>query len=535
MKKILITLLIMGTFFSCEKRYEELNTPKKNPTEVPGETLFTNGMREMFDIMVNTDVNVNVFRLYAQYWAQTTYPDESAYNQVTREIPDNIWEDSYKDALKNMAGGRQKLADNPDPLLSDGQNANKLAVMDINIAFNYAVLLELFGDIVFDEALDADNLTPKYDDGKTTYDKIIAMLDASISTLEANAGEGSISSNQDPVYGGDDTQWLKFANSLKFRMALNYFDDSPAKATTMMTQAYNSGLIMSSSDNCSITYQSGPPSTNPLYEDLVLSGRKDFIVANTLVDKLNDLGDMRIFEYATAPIAFPYHEDANGDPKDSTVTDGVGRFIIWGDGNIEWRATPFTILGSEADLEPSLFQGGTYGTANAYAGNSHIGDLMFTPDLKGTIMSSTEVMFMLAEAAARGVALGGMTAEDYYNAGIMSSFADWGRSSAEATAYLANPDVAYTTADGGSGDWKQIIGSQAWLALYNRGFEGWTTWRRLDFDGLYAPPDMTLADIPTRFLFPAREATLNGENLSVAIANVGSDSKTQRLWWDKQN
>lgn len=524
----------MGVFFSCDKKYEELNTEKKNPSDVPGETLFTNGMREMFDMMVNTNVNENVFRLYSQYWSQTTYPDESAYNQVTRSIPDNVWSNAYRDALKDMTEGRQKLADNPDPLLSDGQNANRLAVVDINIAYTYSVLLELYGDVVFDEALDADNLTPKYDDGQTTYDKVIAMLDASIAVLETNAGEGSISSGQDPVFGGDDSQWLMFANSVKFRMALNYFDNNSTKATTMMNEAYASGLIMSSADNCAITYQSGPPSTNPLYEDLVLSGRKDFIVSNTLVDKLNDLGDMRMFAYATDPIAFPYYEDTNGDPIDSTVTDGVGRFIVWGDGTVEWRATPFTILGSEADLEPSIFQGGTYGTANAYAGNSHIGDLMFTPDLKGTIMSSTEVMFMLAEAAERGVALGGMTAEDYYNAAIMSSFADWGRSAAEATAYLANPDVAYTTADGGSGDWKQIIGEQAWLALYNRGFEGWTTWRRLDFDGFNAPPGMVLADIPTRLLFPAREATLNGDNLDAAIANIGGDTKTNRLWWDMQ-
>jgi len=313
---------------------------------------------------------------------------------------------------------------------------------------------------------------------------------------------------------------------------LNYFDTNSAKATTMMNEAYTSGMIMSSSDDCSITYQAGPPSTNPLYEDLVLSGRKDFVVSNTLVDKLNDLADSRIFAYATDPIGFPYYEDSNGDPKDSTITDGVGRFIIWGDGTIEWRATPFTIFAADEALEPSLFDGGTYGTANGYAGVSHIGDLMFTPDLKGTIMSATEVNFMLAEAAARGVALGGMTAEDYYNAGVMSSFADWGRSAAEATAYLANPDVAYTTADGGSGDWKQIIGTQAWLALYNRGFEGWTTWRRLDFAGFNPPPDMTAADIPTRLLFPTREATLNGANVDAAAANINGDTKTTKLWWD---
>ncbi len=92
MKNKILILLFVGIAFSCDdSKYDELNTDTKNPAEVPGETLFTNGNREMFDMMVNTNVNENVFRLYAQNWAQTTYPEESSYNQVTREIPDNVW------------------------------------------------------------------------------------------------------------------------------------------------------------------------------------------------------------------------------------------------------------------------------------------------------------------------------------------------------------------------------------------------------------------------------------------------------------
>ncbi len=45
-------------------------------------------------------MNVNVFRLYAQYWAQTTYPDESQYNMVGRRNPDIFWRRGYRDALK---------------------------------------------------------------------------------------------------------------------------------------------------------------------------------------------------------------------------------------------------------------------------------------------------------------------------------------------------------------------------------------------------------------------------------------------------
>ena len=529
MKKILLTLLITGVFFSCDERYDELNTEKKNPADVPGETLFTNGMREMFDMMVNTSVNENVFRLYAQYWAQTTYPDESAYNQVTREIPDNVWSNAYRDALKDMTEGRIKLEANPDPTLSDAHNANKLAVIDLNIAYTYSVLLELYGDVPFDEALDAENLVPKYDDGRTTYDKVITMLDNAISTLDTS--EGSIVPSQDPVYGGDTGKWKMFGNSLKLRMGVMYFDDNPTKATTMINEALNSGVIAGSADNTAITYQAGPPSTNPLYEDLVMSGRKDFIVANTLVDALNDLNDPRIHVYATNPKLFSYDVDDNTGSKIDTT--GTGRILIYPDGSETWMATHFTVLAADSADGMMVYKGGVYGTANAHAGNSHIGDMFFEPDLKGTIFSCTEMLFLLAEVAERGVALP-KTAEEYYDEAILTSMAEWGVSDADALAYLARTDVAYTTADGGSGDWKQIIGAQAWLGLYNRGYEGWTTWRRLDFQGFNPPPGMVAADIPTRLLFPAREASLNGTNLAAAASNIGGDTKTTKLWWDKQ-
>lgn len=527
MKNIILIFLFVVIAFSCDdSRYDELNTDVKNPADAPGETLFTNGMREMFDMMVNTNVNENVFRLYAQYWAQTTYPDESAYNQVTREIPDNIWENAYRDALKDMSDGRAKLAANPDIALSDAHNANRLAIIDINVAYTYSVLLELYGNIPFEEALNPDNVTPVYDDGKTTYDKVITMLNGAINTLDET--EGGLTPVQDLVFGGDVTGWKKFANSLKLRMAMNYADTDMAKAQTMVSEALASGVITSIIDETSIGYLGASPNTSPLYEDLVQSGRKDFIVANTLVDALNDMNDPRIHTYAANPILFPYDTDDDDDPIDTDVTTGLGRILIYVDGTEEWKATPFTVLAADADNGMMIYRGGVYGTANSHTGNSHIGGLMYEPDIPGTIMSCSEVYFLLAEAAERGITGLANTAEEYYNMGITASFTEWGVSGV--STYLANPNVAYATA---SGNWKQKIGFQAWFALYNRGFEGWTTWRRLDFAGLNPPPDMSASDIPTRLLFPAREASLNGDNWTAAGTAIGGDEKTTKLWWDK--
>ena len=95
MRKIILIIFLTAIFVSCNDRLEEMNQPTKAAVEVPAEPLFTNGLNEMFYMMNNSDANINVFRLYAQYWAQTTYPDESQYNMAGRRNPDNFWRSGF--------------------------------------------------------------------------------------------------------------------------------------------------------------------------------------------------------------------------------------------------------------------------------------------------------------------------------------------------------------------------------------------------------------------------------------------------------
>lgn len=482
MKKILITLLLTAVFLSCDDRLAELNRPKKNASEVSAETLFTNGLREMFDLMVNTDVNVNVFRLYAQYWAQTTYPDESQYNQSGRRIPDNFWTRGYRDALKDLDEARKITNETWEVrALSEGERDNWLAIIDICKAYVFTVQTDAFGAVPFTEALDPEILSPKYDAGDDVYASVIAMLDNAIAMIDP--AEPGFPASQDPVYGGDAEAWLKFANSFKIRLAINTADVDAGRAATMISQALASGVFESNADNAAIAYQNSSPNTNPVWEDLVQSGRADYVVANTIVDKLLALDDPRLPIFA------------------EPLGDGV------------------------------TFEGGVYGDNNTYASVSHIGDLFHQPGLEGLILDYSELNFMLAEAAERGITTP-MTAEEHYTEGITASLEYWGVADGDISAYLAQPEVAYATAEGGA-DWKQKIGVQQWIAFYNRGFEGWSTWRRLDFAGFNPPPDMDMDDIPVRFIFPIEEATLNPSNLDAAIDLIGgTDDASVRVFWD---
>jgi hypothetical protein len=69
--------------------------------------------------------------------------------------------------------------------------------------------------------------------------------------------------------------------------------------------------------------------------------------------------------------------------------------------------------------------------------------------------------------------------------------------------------------------------------MYNNGFEGLTSWIIFDNPTLNAPDGMTTSGIPARFLYPASEATLSGPAYPNAVSAMGGDTKTGKLFWDK--
>jgi len=468
MKKLITLFLVTALFVGCEVD-ESLNINTKSPSTVPADGLFSNAARNMFDLMNDCNVNNNVLRLYAQYWAQATYPEESQYNQVTRNNGGTIWNTLYRDVLQDLKGAKETL------ILEESDDLNnKLGIIEFIEVYAYSILVDTFGDVPYTTALDPTNPSPTYDDAAAIYQDLFTKLDAAISKM--GGGSGFVSS-QDPIYGSDMVKWKKAAYSLKLRMAMRLADSNSSLSKSMAESAV-SGAITSNSDNFGIHYLSSDPNTNPLWVNLVQSGRNDFLAANTMVDIMNPLNDPR-------------------------------RSVYFG-------------------LKDGEYLGALYGSANAYSSFSVIGDVFREPDLIGSIITAAEVHFLMAEAAARGYSVGG-TAESHYNMGITASIMEWGGSQEDVDTYLAQADVAYSTAQG---DWKQKIGTQKWISLFNNGMEGWTTWRLLDQPILNVPAGMSYSDIPTRFLYPVSEATLNGPSYDAAASAIGGDLKTTKLFWD---
>ena len=474
MKKIYLIILVIGSvLYGCTDKFEDYNTDKKNPVEVSGESLFSNAQKELSDQVNSTNVNQNIWKLWAQYWTETTYTDESNYNILSRNIPQNVFRYYYRTTLMDLHRA-DSLINAAGAAFGEDEAVykNKLYIIDILEVYSYQRLVDIFGMVPYTDALDIDNhIYPKYDTGDFIYADLLNRIDEDIAGLDPS--QGSFGS-ADIYYGGDVAEWLKFANTLKVKLGISIADYDDAMAKTAVESAADGGFT-SNADDCLMTYLQASPNYSPLYADLVASGRHDFVPANTIVDIMNDLEDPR-------------------------------------------RGAYFTPLNG-------AYLGGTYAASNSYTSYSHIADAIHAPDFKGILMTYSELQFYLAEAAARGYNVPG-TAEEYYNEGIRASFEFWGTPAADT--YLAKPEVAYA-----AGDWKQKIGTQSWLASYTRGLVGYTSWRRLDYPILNPPEDMDYDEIPVRFTFPVNEQTLNKDNRDAAAEAIGGDELTTKVFWDR--
>lgn len=475
------SLLIIAAFtlglFSCTKGFEEINQDPTKPTAVTATQLITGIERTASDIMYAGSVNDNLGMLYAQYFSQTQTETQSQY-QLDEGANNLLWT-SYSVPLSNIQELLRINKLNPEPA-----SANQNAIAKILSVWIYQVLTDAYGNVPFTEALRGDQLilTSKYDDSKTIYDGLISLLNEQIAALDPTFGSFR---SGDIIYSGDVNKWKKLANALKLRIGLRMIKADAAKAKQVIEEA-SAGTFTGITDEAKFTYLSIAPDQFPYNDQDGTSISNAYFVSSTLVDFMQETGDPRLPMYArVAP-------------------------------------TSNTIVGKPYGL-------GSFTNINQYSRGSA---KVYSTTFPGYIMSYAEVQFALAEAAARGFDVGG-DAETFYANGVKASMQFWGVGNADANTFLAaNPfDQA---------NWKNIIGTQKWVALYNQGLQGWFERTRLNFtkpngDPFFRAPntilDNTVTFVPYRITYPLAEMSNNADAYNAAKTAMGGDNKGIKLWW----
>lgn len=470
MKKYFI-ICITFIFFSCSNNLENLNVDVKNATSAPAEAFFNLALKNMsdFESDLTYGANGSPFTL-SRIWSQQI--SSVTYNEGSTYFSNFSWTNVYTGVLINLDQSLDVIENTTKTPMNTIALQNQKSINEILKVYAFSKLVESFGDIPYSEALDVSNISPAYDKAETVYLDLLTKLNTALDNID----DSGASWNKDLMYNGNTKLWKKFGRSLQLLMGMRLADSNPQVAETNIIAALP-GVFSSNADNAAVDHLSAQPNTNALYLDLAVGNRKDFVGAKPFVDYMNNLDD---------PRRSVFFKSVNGN-----------------------------------------FVGAPSGMVVDYNSYSEMGTLFYQPTTAVIFIDYATVEFLLAEAAERQIG-GVVNADLHYNAAIKASFEYYDVTGVDA--YLLNPEVAYATAPG---NWKEKIGMQKWVALYNQGLEAWTEYRRLDYPQLSAPAGAYVNTVPVRLIYPISEQTLNRSNYEAAATAVGGDLLTTKLFWDK--
>jgi hypothetical protein len=471
LKKLVYIALFTTTLFSCNDTLDSIN---KNPnaTETPLPSyLLTGTLKQGADLYWGDENNFNSSLLFVQHWAKIQYTEPDRYD-VTNTTFSSLWNTGYVTLITDL----NTIINFPE----QKANSNYKGIALTLRSWVFLLLTDAYGNIPYKEA--GIKIAPAYNTQKEVY--IGLLEDLKKAQLLLDTKNGTVTG--DIVYKGEIFKWKKLINSFRLRIALRISDKEPILAKQVAIEATTdpAGLISNNNETFKFTYISSPQQ-NPAAA--WFETRDDFRISKTMVDKLNELSDPRLPIYAQLP-------------SDSSV----GKYVGGANG----------LSSNDASNQ-------------GFAKTSKSGTYFLNSTSPAVIASYSETLFNLSEAAARGYISG--DAEQWYKDAITASLNQFGITDATIIAnYLNQTTVKYDAAN-----YAKSIGTQKWIAFFGQGLDAFTEWRRLDYPILKAGPASVLnGQIPSRFLYPGTEQSLNGNSYQAAIENQGTDLLTTKLWFD---
>lgn len=522
MKHKTIFLLSLLALASCTARFEYLNT---NPNQVNQEQMQANNYIVGTKVVALQSLVVPVQEHQYQFQESLMGNPFAGYMGSTVDTWQARWETfnpsgdwrrtTFTDVMTNFYAPYRGILNGTD---------DEVAVAFANL-FRVAVMQRLtdaYGPIPYSNVLTTEKLTVKYDSQQDIYKAMFEELDAATLAFSKNLSIPSSSwAKYDRVYYGNISQWLKYASSLKLRMAMRVSYVDPALAREKASEAIASGnLILTNADNALIH-----PTENKLA--LIYNGWNDHRAAADIICYLNGWKDPRI-----GKMFLKNRPSAEKDEERKYVGLRIGSTVSKKSDFVENYSNM-----AVSESAPLLW------------------------------MNAAEVSFLLSEYELR-FAKNDSKAKEYYENGVKLSFEERGVTGEQD--YLANvsdtPElyidplgfynaekkmseckVAWETASDEEGHLEQII-TQKWIAIFPLGNEAWAEYRRTGYPKLLpavqnlGPDKVDLDRHARRLIYPVEEYTSNGENLNEAISILGSeslsgsgDSMSTRLWWDVKN
>ena len=472
--KTFILIAVLGfTAYSCDS-FLDVNTDPNAATEVSPDVLFP-------PVLANVSANRAIETMpgtafFVNSWSPNYVTGLHGADRyiISPFGTGNTWISWYGSGLRNL-NLMVEFAEEGEQLRPNV--ASQAKIMQAYLFFSLTMMWET---VPFTEALDPDEFpNPEFDDQETILYGVIDMLDEALDQIAP--GEPAVEFG-DLIYGGDMSQWEKFANSLKLRTYM-YLRNQHDVDDEIQDLLQNAELIRTNDDMAYIPFFDSEDNAHNLWKvhnqfnGFLGTGNGGYFVSagKTLVDFMNELDDPRRNTY----FAFMPQDDGSFLPEDFT-------------GQVAGR------YGSEGDV-------------------NYISQNIITRDWPNRILTPSEVYFYEAEFYATRGELG--AAHDAYVAGVQTSldFLDpWtqldpregsldGIPEADKQAYMDNLPATFNNEEAAL----EAIWTQHYIEIFDRSPENWSEWRRTKFPSLTVAEQAELGDIIRRYPFPPSELQSN--------------------------
>lgn len=541
MKHILNTFIIgsllVATASSCTAKFEDINSNPYQPGDLSADDYaLGSAMNNLAGCVVSPDVNTAQFTDCLLGGPLGGYFADSQSNwkaTISNFNPTDDWTRVFLKSDRVLP----VLYSNLNVVEVVSQNTNNplpLAIANvIKVAAMHRVT-DAYGPIPYSKIGADGSIKTPYDSEQEVYNKFFEELNAALQVMK-NQENDRLTASADYIYGGDVKKWIRFANSLKLRLAIRIANVDKTTAQKMAEEAVdpaNGGVIEQNADNAAWSYFSSSVN-NPIYVakeyNHVLSHSTDGLACLTGGDT-----------HASADIIC--YMNGYNDPRRE-------KYFV----KSEWMGQEYVGLRRGIAI-PDL---NTIG--HKYSG------INLKPTDPLYWMNAAEVAFLRAEAKAiYGFNMHG-EAKRFYEDGIRLSFEQWGVDGVDA--YINSEEMesmSYTDPaslnsypdeltsltvkwdESATPDEKQErIIIQKWIANWMLGNEAWADYRRTGYPHLM--PATAVGNKSggvvnsergaRRIPYPADEYNDNTENIQHAVSNYlgGQDNMARDLWWAKKN
>ncbi|WP_160711624.1 SusD/RagB family nutrient-binding outer membrane lipoprotein [Chitinophaga solisilvae] len=600
--KIALGLLAVAALTqSCMKKMQDTNTDPNLLYDTRPEFLFTDATKS-YTLPGRTQLlnKYSTSLRYMQYIVgdnadkdamEAPYCDPGKVNFPDPGSDGTLYSDHFNGVGRDMSKIIDKINNTESPLLRNAYTDLK-AICTIMRVYDAWRVADMYGALPYSQAFrPTEYAVPDFDFNWTLYLQFDQELKASADVLKAKSKDQKDISKQDFFYGGKTDSWIKFANTLRIKIAQRYEKRNAAHLAGVLTDiAGNYGSQIISSNAESFGYNNLQDWNNDVND--INAIQNVYVSAFPFVEFLKSTRDPRLplmvrendwgtnYKPYTSVRDFgiPASKTELNEPSRNT-SRFMGKHVFsassgsaydwWG----QAKTHSFTYTSGSGTATAtlnfiSLIQGRLFvkngGFRDVDANVMHDDEKIVdgnTIKMRTSLLSYAETCFMMAEIAAKGGNSLGKSAAQWYDEGVTASFNDYKQKGIE----QGTPRAA----DAQLGDFLtrypykglESVYSQAWVNFLTQPEEAWAMWKRTGYpqfstyvpggvnkigdgsgiaylESLYTGSQNLL--IPRRAVIPVSATEMLG-NIGNAVkamqakdADYGVDrlDTRGRIWWD---